>query len=484
MTENIDGTEGCFLIMKRFPFQLKNRFGVAFPRIFVRGCYEELYELVTAEMLSPSRKTIDGLELKPSFLFTGVPGIGKSVFMIYFLCRYSTDDRFSDKRFATEFGKGKYCYYHPATEAGEYYFSKEFDEDILRDIVLVVDVDEPCRPEFRAKYTLIFSSPNPARYEKFIKNSGGITYTLPTLTENELCMISPNKDIWYDRFEKLGGVARQVFWDNSLDVVLNRLIDQKGRGLIKRFLKYGFGWSDVDINYTLIHINPPRDADGRFLYSDSDLVFTFASDYVFRKLCDYHSKGLLADAAALFNSEGDIACRKLGGASAGNLFAKFCLWLAPVAGRTITCESLETREVPVVAAIPNCQILHRSWKEEHNLVPAVLYQPAVSNMEAGHAFCVLLVNGETILIVLKVTVKEMHPIKADGLTRIYHAFTESIRKQINRKMIIFVTPVAGKLRTKQHIYTQGTTPFNRDQDIPAEAENFEQWVCRYYATSV
>ena len=142
MTENIDGTEGCFLIMKRFPFLLKNRFGVAFPRIFVRGCYEELYELVTAEMLSPSRKTIDGLELKPSFLFTGVPGIGKSVFMIYFLCRYSTDNRFSDKRFATEFGKGKYCYYHPATEAGEYYFSKEFDEDILRDIVLVVDVDE------------------------------------------------------------------------------------------------------------------------------------------------------------------------------------------------------------------------------------------------------------------------------------------------------------------------------------------------------
>ena len=93
-------------------------------------------------------------------------------------------------------------------------------------------------------------------------------------------------------------------------------------------------------------------------------------------------------------------------------------------------------------------------------------------------------NGETILIVLQVTVAEMHPIKANGLTYIYHAFTESIRQQINRKIIVFVTPVDGKLRTKQPLHTQGRTTFKRDQDIPAEAINFEQWVYRHRVTAV
>ena len=484
VTLNINGTEGHFLNMKSFPAQFHDRFGAATPMILVRECYKELYELVTAEMLSPSRKTYDRSVLKPSFLFTGVPGIGKSVFMIYFLCRYSKDDRFPDKRFAAEFEKGEYCYYRPAKEAGEYFFSEQIDKATLRDILLVVDMDDSTQPRVHAKYTLIFSSPNPKRYKHFIINSFGITYTLPTWTENELCLINPDVDIWYDQYEKLGGVARQVFRNISAVEVIDRLIKDKGDDIIAKFLKHGFGWKDFEINYTLIHINPCRDSDGRYLYSDSNISYTFASDYVFRKLCDYHRDGLLAEAASLFNAGGDIACQKLGGASAGNLFEKLCLWLVPVAGRTITCESLETRENQFVAAIPNYEILNRTWKEEHNLVPGVLYQPAVSNMEAGDAFCVLLMNGETILIVLQITVAEMHPIKANGLTYIYHAFTESIRNQINRKIIVFVTPVDGKLRTKQPLHTQGRTTFKRDQDIPAEAINFEQWVYRHRVTAV
>ena len=217
-------------------------------------------------MLSPSRRTLDRSVLKHSFLFTGVPGIGKSVFMIYFLCRYSTDDRFSDKRFATEFGRGEYCYYQPAKEAGEYYFSKQIDNGILRYTLLVVDMDEPSQPKSHVKCTLIFSTPNPVRYKQFLQNSGGIMYVLPTWTVTELRLINSNADTLYDRFEKLGGVARQVFRNNFNVKNFDHLTEYSGETVIRKFLRYGFGWTDFEDDDPLVYMNLPRDADGRFLY--------------------------------------------------------------------------------------------------------------------------------------------------------------------------------------------------------------------------
>ena len=50
-------------------------------------------------------------------LFTGVPGIGKSLFLVYFIYRYLHDDRFSDKRFALKFDSGVYEYFKPITDS-------------------------------------------------------------------------------------------------------------------------------------------------------------------------------------------------------------------------------------------------------------------------------------------------------------------------------------------------------------------------------
>ena len=394
--------------------------------------------------------------------------------MIYFLCRYSKDDRFADKRFAIEFRRGKYYYYAPGVEDGKYFVTDQISQNTLSETLLFVDMAEIFNPDCHAKYTLIFSTPDPGGYDHFLRDSFGTKYTLPTWTEKELCFVNPNIVSWYDRFEKFGGVPGHVFAKDFSMQVLDNVVKEKGSSLLStKFLKYGFRFIDSEVDYSIIHINPPRADDGKYIYSDVSIVYTFASDFIFRKLCEYYKECLLKEATALYNDDIHHACKTLGGASAANLFEKLCLWLAPVAGRTITCESLETNKDPMVVTIPKFEILPYNWKEEHNLLSGVLYQPTVSNMEFGNAFCVVLIDGVHVLIVFQFTVEEMHSVKANGLSVIYDAFTESVREKISRKMIIFVTPVDGILRTKQPPHTQS------DEDVSL-ARNFEKWLYRHH----
>eukprot|EP01035_Chromulina_nebulosa_P040696 gene40696-55029_t len=92
------------LVLDEIPIEFRNRYGELPASIYVRRCYLELYDMVTEIMLGEDCR-------QPAFLFTGIPGIGKSMFLIYFLCQYSRDDRFEDKRFAFEVCSGQYHYY-------------------------------------------------------------------------------------------------------------------------------------------------------------------------------------------------------------------------------------------------------------------------------------------------------------------------------------------------------------------------------------
>ena len=71
---------------------------------FIRNSYRRLYKIVSGTMLRTSRSTM---------LFTGVSGIGKSLFLLYFICRFLGDNRSPDKCFALEFNRGEYDYFEP-----------------------------------------------------------------------------------------------------------------------------------------------------------------------------------------------------------------------------------------------------------------------------------------------------------------------------------------------------------------------------------
>ena len=147
----------------------------------------------------------------PGFIFTGVPGIGKSIFLIYFLSRYIFDKRFPDKRFACEFKSGHYHYFRPVGN-GKYYCS--FDVPVkdfpLRDILVMSDIVAQEEPGYRSKWSLVFSSPDPRRFKQFKKCHNTYTYTMPTWSEQELEAVESDKSQWYDRFVKCGGVPRLV----------------------------------------------------------------------------------------------------------------------------------------------------------------------------------------------------------------------------------------------------------------------------------
>ena len=232
------------------------------------------------------------------------------------------------------------------------------------------------------------------------------------------------------------------------------------------------------MSYALTHINPLRSDDGSIMYTEP--VFTFASDYVFRRLASMFQKGLVLEATAWFSAGGEIAAQKYGAATAGWVFERICLWCVPLAGREICCEPLGANLPPLDKfTLPALQLLSNWWKEEKNLMPNLLYQPTVANMEAGDGFCVVKINGADMLVVLQITTAASHPVKATGLKRLYEAFPQAVRSKIGRKILIFVTPQDGKLRTLQTFHTLKDEEFKRGSDIPAPASEFEQWVYRY-----
>ena len=340
-------------MLESYPIELKNRYSNIPSKILIRKCYEDLYEEATAEMLNKELR-------RPAFLFTGISGIGKSIFMIYFLCRYSVDDRFGDKRFALEFDGGdSYHVYTPANVAGKYHVSRALPNEYpIQDLLVFSDILVASEAQVRSKWLLIFSYLDPLRYKETMKIRPHYTYIMPTWSAEELLLVYPNRGEWYSFFEKRGGVVREILWCNTSQVEerLECDIERRGPRVAENFLSRGFGV--VDTEFTLVHVNPPRSQDGSYSYAYGGRVYTFASDYVFRKLEPYLRGSLLRQAAPIFNAGGDLASDTYGAQTAAKLFEQMCFWHVPLAGSTIACESLGDNQLP----------LQPSWLHHRNVL--------------------------------------------------------------------------------------------------------------------
>ena len=73
------------------------------------------------------------------------------------------------------------------------------------------------------------------------------------------------------------------------------------------------------------------------------------------------------------------------------------------------------------------------------------------------------------------TVAETHPIKTNGLKKIYESYTQNVKDTICKKYLIFVTPLWGKLEMKQN-YTIRT---GEDATYLGICDTFEQYVTNY-----
>lgn len=70
--------QGEHLLVKTLPEVFEQRYGRIPKTIFVRDCYRELYEIATLSMVDESQDF-------SATLFSGVPGIGKSLYGVFHL---------------------------------------------------------------------------------------------------------------------------------------------------------------------------------------------------------------------------------------------------------------------------------------------------------------------------------------------------------------------------------------------------------------
>ena len=469
--------DGVHLNIVSLPTIFEDRYTDIPSSLYIRDCYRDLYTIYSERMIT-------GCMRRSVALFTGVPGIGKSMFLIYFLYRFLKDGRFPDKTFAVEFKSGKYGVFYPTDNATEFTFQEVSRKRAIdKDFLLLCDLstrEEPAKP---VKWTLIFSSPDPRRYKEIMKNGQTVQYTMPTWSVEELQCVDPKIAIasWIDEYTLFGGVPRYVFAENAKQAhtKLNRMLKNKGKSVANNFFEAGFGDIDMLSNYMLVHINPP-DAEGvsKFKFDFDGLeVCSFASYYVFEYLCHIDRVRILNKASGIFNA--GAGPEAFGSVSAGHLFERLCLYLAPIHGKTLHAASLTDSTESVRLNVPvDRLILAHDW-DTATLPINTLLLPGTTNFVSTDAFYVQQWVGKSgnvksKLVMFQVTVAETHPVRISGLSAIVRAFGGPF----DSVQLVFLTPLGGKLQLKQRLThnSSQTVQIAENQDwLPC----LKQFVCRY-----
>eukprot|EP01033_Poteriospumella_lacustris_P003541 gene3549-2587_t len=473
---------GDHLLVKRLPELFRARYGLIPEKIYVRDAYKTLYETAAQTRFRQQTGTYCAT------LFTGVPGIGTSLFLVYFIYRFLTDESIKDKRFALEFTRGVYVCFEPSGAPGEFWCSSE-DGVRMRPkrFLLLCDIDDAAAPVSRAQWTYIFSSPNPARYKEILKNSPSQRFTLPTWSEAELLFVSADIDSWYEDFVLFGGVPRYLFpyGDPSNPSrmygdprrLMEKALFEKGGAIAESFFPSGgVSVDSLQSYYMLVHINPPVSTAGEVDYRGVT-KYTFASDAVFQRLVQKHRPQLLARATGMFNT----ASETFGAVFEGHLFEKVCLWLTPLDGTRCTALSLSGGSSAKFEVPPVRELLPHDWKKTARLVPGVLYVPRIiSTLESGSAFYLVgLPTGGYQLVVLQMTVGTSHPVKRNGLHAIRLAYADDVRLQVARKALVFVLPANGAREREQALPTRKEETKVDSAHVPVAERGFQQYVYRH-----
>ncbi len=274
--------------------------------ILCRPSYVSLYNIIKDII---HKKTTN----PPVILITGVSGIGKSLFSLYIMFRILSDDLSPTQSCLFEYHKGEYQRITLLSKImspnGDIEINVIVEEnakpDPTTDLILsdILSLDEPSG---FAKWTLIFSSPNPLRYKESMKAPCNYSFTMPTWSEEELEAVNPSKNIWYNRFVRFGGVPCYVLWDGigqDPERKLTKALNDKEKGgkLVQNFFNFDFGAIDVDDNDLLVHVNPPWNLEKNDWDYHEEWVYNFASDEIFCALTRGCKESVFTAAIEYFN---------------------------------------------------------------------------------------------------------------------------------------------------------------------------------------
>jgi hypothetical protein len=215
--------DGEYLNVLELPRQFGERYLNIPAKVYVRDCYKKLYEIAATSMVTT--RIMEG----SASLFTGVPGIGKSLFLVYFVYRFLNDEPFKDKHFALELTYGVYLSYR--VDKGIILFLETNRLCSDQNWLLLCDIKQRAEPSRCDRCTYIFSSPDPCRYKETMKSSSSTKYIMmPTWSESELEFVTTDKTNWRENFKIYGGIPWHVLKDTPTSDMaeLNEAITTEG----------------------------------------------------------------------------------------------------------------------------------------------------------------------------------------------------------------------------------------------------------------
>mmetsp|Transcript_19142 Transcript_19142/g.17363 ORF Transcript_19142/g.17363 Transcript_19142/m.17363 type:complete len:528 (+) Transcript_19142:25-1608(+) len=281
-----------YLHFESIPELFIERYGDIPEKIYIRTCYKNLYKLIVKKYQPYSTS-----------LVIGVPGIGKSMFMIYFIYKFLNDKRFNEKRFAIEFSKGKYHTFIPTDNNQIFKYSEEWSHTIdIEKFMIFSDILDNVNPNSRATSQFIFSEPDPRRYIRIMKCKPNFQYILPTWSYDELELLNPDNDSWIKRYCLFGGVPRFIFSKEDPNAILDETIKIIQGRLAENLLKFGLDGLMSDDSYMVYHINPKWSDTLNDWDYEGPVNREFASNSMFMKLTESHNDLIISAAAEKFNN--------------------------------------------------------------------------------------------------------------------------------------------------------------------------------------
>ena len=496
------------------------------PAIFIRKHYESIYEEAFSAMF------LEGRGPKNSCLITGVPGIGKSTFLFYFMHRYLNDSRAPTDSLLLEFQRGEYLLVRRSTNQISFQMSNEsltalqmsdhssaaptqvedsaavaFFYDMIGyrptnpidegANVVLTDLREQVLPHGYPGHNFIFSSPDERRYKEAIERDQ-LQFTMPTWSEDELKVIfgagdGATEPAWNEPFKLFGGVPRTIanFLRDpklTINLLLNK-IAEKGMSIVNARVEGGnaMAFSAHD-NYMLMFINPKM-VNGTFMYRGPGRR-NWASEQMRRLLLEVKEFVLLHRASKTFKRFESAFEDVYDPALAGEYFERILLTLIPFTGQLLltyklTAERVDDTSAPCELRIASVRRIFSNSADSSTPavapLPDILYVPESSSFAAVDCFqldSLPVTAGEVQkyrLVLMQITVGEKHPISHDGVCKIWALF-EQFHTDIEDCMFVFITPRSNSMSTKQVFVNKDGS---KRQTPHTSVSRFIQYICRY-----
>ena len=366
-----------------------------YPRFYVRPCYPVYYDLLVSYLA----------QVKPACTtLTGTPGIGKSLFYVYFVNRYiQTHDRFSLVVSAFEKNSEHLgsMTFHKSDSASA--MTVEANLGLIPKLDNALYICDGPPPAVYAKNMIVFTSPN-RNWLRIVRGYEGYsTIYFPPWDKTELeeaIGVLPEFGVdmstLHARYDGFGGVARYCLGSNRTAIEGKQLLREKIESLSR--MSDVVHWlndeSGGELKHRLIHYWP--------------IIYTEYDPFVL-----YYRKAICSDSTAEFILDSLAEKRELDrvellrlvqgitdlGVFYGRSFERLCHDDLGKSG------SFKVFCIDIKGKIP----------AERIVIPPMCYHATPPGTESIDGLVHL--SNEKVLILFQVTVSKRHPVKANGILR-------------------------------------------------------------------